>query len=115
MRICDVQKALETMLEMASKSKGSAFSVYATAKYLITWLEKVAKSEEVGNVTGIAEKLRDAHNGFLFCCELLPEEDKNSDPLHYARQRVSILNCGTLFGAIPGLMEKNISEESICY
>lgn len=111
MRICDVQKALEEMLELASQNKESALSVYATSHFLITWLKKVALSEKVGNLHGINEKLREAHSGFLFCCGLLPEEEKNSDPLHCARQGLNILSCGTLFGSITSLMEKNIPDE----
>lgn len=111
MRICDTQKALETMLEVAAKDKESALSVYATARYLIAWLGKVAKSENIGNISGITEKLRDVHNGFLFCCGLLPEEEANSDPLHYARQGLNVLSRGTLFGSVVGLMEKNIIDE----
>lgn len=110
MRICDAQKTLETMLESAAKDKKYALSVYTTARYLIDWLEKVAKSENIGNISGIKEKLRDVHNGFLFCCGLLPEEEMNSDPLHYAQQGVRLLDGGTLLGSITGLMEKNITH-----
>ena len=110
MRICDAQKALEAMLDLAAKDKESALSVYATARYLIDWLGKVAKSENIGNISGIKEKLRDVHSGFLLCCGLLPEEEMNSDPLHYARQGVELLDHGTLFGSVAGLMEKNISD-----
>ena len=115
MRICDAQNALETMLELAAKDKESALSVYATARYLIAWLGKVAKSENIGNFSGIKEKLRDVHNGFLFCCGLLPEEGMNSGPLHYARQGLSVLSWGTLFGSVAGLMEKNIIDEDATF
>lgn len=110
MRICDAQKTLETMLQIAAKDKESALSVYATARYLIDWLGKVAKAENIGNISGVKEKLRDVHKGFLFCCGLLPEEEMNSDPLHYARQGVGLLDGGTLFGSVAGLMDKNISN-----
>ncbi len=110
MRIRDVQKALEEMLEIARQNKEAAFSVYATAHYLIDWLEKVAVSEKIGNLTGVKEKLRDAHQGFLFCCDLLHEEEKNSDPLGYAQSGLSLLSRVTLFGSTPGLIDKNITD-----
>lgn len=113
MRICDAQKALETMLELAAKDNESALSVYATARHLIDWLGKVANPENIGNISGVNEKLRDVHNGFRFCCGLLPEEEMSSDPLHYARQSLNVLSWGTLFGSVPGLMEKNILDADI--
>ena len=110
MYICDVQKTLLKLLDIAAADKEKALSVYATARYLISWLERVAHDENAKNSTGIWEKLRDAHNGFLYCCGLLPEEERNSDPVHYARQGISLLSRTTLIGSVPGLMEKNITE-----
>jgi hypothetical protein len=115
MRICDVLAALKEMLMHSEGDQKYAYSVYATALYLIGWLKKVSVVEDIGD---IREKLTSVHCGFLYHCNLLDREDAiQEDPMagphFFACRALTILMDGSMVCYDKRKWEKFISDSSL--
>lgn len=109
MRMYDVCESLSEMLDCAQSDKEQAYSLLATAEYLIGWLYKYSILHGVSEYP-LKEKLRDIRRGFRHACQLLCEEETTRNPFSDASSALNCLSCNTMIGSIDGLLFKHIDE-----
>lgn len=109
MRIYEVINSLGEMLGYAKEDRKMAFALYASSELLVDWIYKQAIGYGVAEYP-LKEKLRDVRRGFRHACGLVSEDEMTRDPITDARSALNFLSCGTMIGAVDGLLFKNITD-----
>lgn len=111
MRIPLVIEALKELIREAAESPQQALYCLGSAEFLLQFLLRTAEINNIHNMIGVRERIRDIQTDLYVKARLIKPDDAPNDPELYAMRALSTLTWQTLLGENPELLQNDINSE----